>query len=59
MFFAEIGGSVEDMKPEREEMVEDNLETNDGKEGEEAGSSKRSLGENDYMKLTMSFIFDL
>ncbi|KAF2550626.1 hypothetical protein F2Q68_00035671 [Brassica cretica] len=40
-----IGGSVEDTKPEREEMGEDKVETNDDSEEAETrvGASKRSL----------------
>lgn len=48
-FLAGIGGSVENTKPEREEMGEDKVETNDDSEEAETrvGASKRSLGENE------------
>lgn len=47
-FFAGVGGSGEDTKPEREEMDKDKVETNDDFEEAETrvGTSKRSLGEN-------------
>lgn len=57
--FVGIGGSVEDMRPEREEMVEDKVETNNDIESKEAESSKRSSGENDYIVLIMSVNFPL
>lgn len=44
--FAGVGGSVEGVKPEREEMVEINDDIGSEEAEKRVGSSKKSLGEN-------------